>query len=226
MMLQGIDVSGNNGVIRWHDVPDEIRFVAQKLTEGTGWEDGSAKVNCPAVLGSGRLLGGYHYLRVRSEGKAQDARAQAQDFAAAWHRHGCEFAALDVEAQGNGLAKAQEVLDAVTEFVAEWRELVGTPIALYTYPGFWTALGPRGYSALELASLPLWIAHYAPPSARVPMVPAPWTDWTIWQYAAGAGVLGRVEGIAGDVDRNCFRGCYDDFKRLWGLPVALPTLAG
>ena len=220
---EGIDISGaQRGCVDWAKLDPAIRFVVVKLTEGVSYEDGAARDHCAGVRTAGRDLAGYHYLRVRA-GKSQDARQQAHDAAAVATRERCEWLGLDVESEGNAGARPVEYATAVMDFAHEWRSIVETPLVLYTYPGLWGSLGAM---PMELAELPLWIAHYAPPSPKVPIVPAPWSEWFLWQYAASASVIGRVDGVRGMVDRNVFRGSRDEMRARLGLRVApLPNLA-
>lgn len=220
---EGIDISGaQSGCVDWKNLDPIVRFVVVKLTEGVRYEDPAAKGHCAGARDSGRDLAGYHYLRVRA-GKPQDARQQAHDAAAVAMRERCEWLGLDVESEGNVGCRPAEYQAAVMDFVREWKAIVDLPLAIYTYPGLWGSLGTM---PAELATLPLWIAHYAPPSPKVPIVPAPWSEWFLWQYAASAGVIGRIDGVRGMVDRNVFRGSRDEMRARLGLRVApLPSLS-
>lgn len=196
--LEGIDVSSHQAAIDWPRVARAgIAFVYVKATEGVGFVDRRAAAHVAGARAAGLEVGAYHYLRVR-EG-AQDAEAQARAFLVQHRALGCTLRpALDVETQGNEGRPYAAYLEAVRAFVRVIEAELGRPPILYTYPGFWAGSSTlRG--ATDLVECPLWIAHY---TAKGPTIPKPWTKATLWQYAAGAGVIGHVDGVVGAVDRN------------------------
>ncbi|MGE3670578.1 MAG: hypothetical protein AB7K71_13010 [Polyangiaceae bacterium] len=82
---------------------------------------------------------------------------------------------------------------------------------------FWY-VAQRGLPAAAWESCPLWTPDYAKLSMRLRQprlpvadaaTPAPWSEWTIWQYSSA----GDVDGIRGDVDMNVFRGDEDALVR-------------
>ena len=73
-------------------------------------------------------------------------------------------------------------------------------------PGFWSSI----YKELSVADrklvarCPLWIAHW---EVRDPGALAPWNDdWMLWQDSDH----GRVGGVRGKCDTDCFRGAPED----------------
>lgn len=196
--VEGIDVSGHQLPIDWEKVYGAgVRFAYVKATEGTGYRDKRATAHAAGAFAADLDVGAYHYLRVRRG--AQDAAEQARQFLRVHHELGCTLVpALDVETQGNEGRSFAEYLDAVRSFVVVVESELGRSPLLYTYPGFWA-----GSSLLtgadDLKRCPLWIAHY---TTRGPTIPRPWDAATMWQYQAGAGVVGKVDGVTGAVDRN------------------------
>lgn len=139
--------------------------------------------------GGGIEVGSYHYLRVRS-GK-QDASEQALHYLGVFQELGCTLLpALDVETQGNEGKTYAEYPRRAASSSRSSRVRSAVPF-LYTYPGFWANSGVLT-GATDLARCPLWIAHY---TKKAPTIPKPWTRATMWQYAAGAGVIGKVGGV-------------------------------
>lgn len=195
---EGIDVSGHQSPIDWARVRAAgVSFAYVKATEGTGYRDKSATRHASGAFAAGLDVGAYHYLRVRQG--AQDAAEQAHQFLAVHRALGCTLLpALDVETQGNEGRSYAEYLAAVRTFVDVVEAEIGRPPLLYTYPGFWAG-SSQLTGAEDLVRCPLWIAHY---TRRGPTIPRPWTKATMWQYAAGAGVIGRVDGVVGAVDRD------------------------
>lgn len=212
--VEGIDVSSHQGTIDWEKVRAAgIEFAYVKATEGVGFRDKKALDNARGAMAAGIEVGSYHYLRVRS-GK-QDASEQALHYLGVFQELGCTLLpALDVETQGNEGKTYAEYLEACREFIEVVESEIGRPPFLYTYPGFW-ANSSVLTGATDLARCPLWIAHY---TKKAPTIPKPWTRATMWQYAAGAGVIGKVDGVKGDVDRNRLFGGLEQI-RLEGPPI-------
>lgn len=196
--VEGIDVSGHQLPIDWEKVYRAgVRFAYVKATEGTGYRDKRATAHAAGAFAADLDVGSYHYLRVRRG--AQDAAEQAHQFLAVHRALGCTLVpALDVETQGNEGRTFGEYLAAIRAFVAVVEAELGRPPLLYTYPGFWAG-SEQLQAAEDLARCPLWIAHY---TKKGPTIPRPWKSATLWQYQAGAGVIGKVDGVTGAVDRN------------------------
>lgn len=207
-MLESIDVSVANGKIDWVKVAAAgISFVYVKATDGVNYIDPTFFTNAKGALAAGLPVGAYHYLKVR-HGKAQDAQKQALQYCEAYVKAGCTLVpALDCEDATNKDATPDEWLEAIRTWVAVVEDELGCKPLLYTYPGFWGSLGPK-MNLPEFGELKLWIAHYT--TAPKPMMVKPWTSWFMWQYAASAGVFGRVDGVSTYVDRNRCVGTLDD----------------
>ena len=200
-MIEGIDVSRYNGIstIDWPVVARHVQFVYVKASDGVGDEDPSFSKHVKGARAVGLVTGAYHYLRVR-HGLPEDAVKQANELCDLHLREGCELVPmLDCEEQGNTTVTGEEWLVAIRTFLSVIRTRLGVDAFVYTYPGFWSAHRELR-EATDLASHPLWIAHYTPKPE--PIIPAPWSSWSVWQYAAGAGVIGRLEGVKTVVDRN------------------------
>lgn len=200
-MIEGIDISNAQPLgIDWKAVKASgITFAYAKASEGTGYIDPKFSHHVAGAKAAGLLTGAYHYLRVRA-GKLQDADKQADGFCDVYLAAGCELLPmLDCEPTGNAGATPAEWLAAIRMWVDRIRTRLGCDPVLYTYPGFWAGLG-KTVATSDVAALKLWIAHYTP--APHPTVPLPWKTWTVWQYAADAGVIGQVNGVPGHVDRD------------------------
>lgn len=86
------------------------------------------------------------------------------------------------------ISGAVEFLDAVRTITAQHLGGSYCPIFLYTYLDFLPQVS-------ECTGYPLWVAAY---SGTAPASVAPWTSWTMWQYAGGGGQLGA--------DQDAFNG--------------------
>jgi lysozyme len=64
-----------------------------------------------------------------------------------------------------------------------------------------------------LANCWLWLAQWEP----VPVLPAAWNIWTLWQYTDGQAGPGpySVAGV-GNCDRDKFNGPLEQLRKLWG----------
>lgn len=104
----------------------------------------------------------------------------------------------------------------------------GRRCIVYTAPAFFSLLVRYAGKAGEpfanvLASRPLWIAHYTGAHTKPPIVPAPWSSWSIWQASGDRPRAGKIGSPnyrtvpwskAIDVDVDFFRGTVDDLRAL------------
>lgn len=110
------------------------------------------------------------------------------------------------------------------DFLEELKRL-SPGIKLGIYTGYYYWLERTVGKSISKASLeyfkqyPLWIANYG---VKVPLVPVPWTDWTLWQYTDnGDGTLYGVESK--NIDLNYFNGDEEAFAKFAGsVPVVTP----
>jgi lysozyme len=212
-----------------------VRFAIAKCTQGNDSCDVTYARNVSRARSEGILVGAYHFAYPLPSGlgfpAGRSPRDQAEKFAKEVERVGVDLdlpPALDLEwparwdrrytTSTGGLqdrwahwgVSAQSIADWGLECLTEIERLFGRRPLLYTYPDFWLSLGEHGRRH-EWAKYPLWIAHYThpgpglPPSTTRPIVPSPWSEWSIWQYSAdGSGV--RIPGIpASPIDRNAIR---------------------
>lgn len=234
-----LDVSAYQGTIDWSrvaaarvhpDVDRRWRGVVIKVSEGETSRDKARLANLSGARAAGLLVGAYAFIRPTKNAGLQVANA----WAAIDDTMPSFPLALDVEAAPASLTPAQ-LVDQIRRARDAVIESFGRAPLLYSYPDFWARrVAPAVASAPDLAELPLWWASYGagkpwyPQAGQVPAVPEPWRSGgraiTIWQYSgnttktAGAWT-GRVDGIAGDVDRNVFLGTEEEFRHgLLGQP--------
>lgn len=207
-MLEGIDVSRWQGAIDWARVAAAgIRFAFIKASEGSGWRDPRYAANAAGAAAAGVLFGPYHYAK-----NGIDPDAQAAHFAAVAGDSYTLPPVLDFEDSGPVDAGAMRRLcEAVTA-------RMGRPI-IYTAAWWWNRARLGGAQPWA-AAYPLWAADYAGAIA----VPTDWPTWTIHQYTS----TGRVDGVAGNCDRNHFPGTVAELAALrapTGDPVAAAARA-
>lgn len=257
--IRGVDVWDGYGAIDWPAVEASgVRFAYIRATGyvGKNGRDERTRENLAGIATTRIAPGIYHVWH-----EDQDP-ARAADAAYEWSegcgiRVGSMPPALDVETppmtpvglariRANAQAIASKVLRHVDAFTTRFG---GRPPVIYTYPGWWMALGAAGL-APSFAGLELWVAHYtrgdagplvlpiapgatldAIPERLRPMIPRPWTRARVWQYSAahaepvpgiGTRACGKHASCTG-VDRNVFLGSEEDFARFRGMVPVEPN---
>lgn len=235
-----IDVSAVQARIDWSKVrghdpgaslggpPGEIQGVIAKASEGGRGVDSTVRANLDGARLEGLAVGIYHFARV---GKPGWGRAQAEHVLSLKLGVGDDPGELpiwlDLE-EGNAKALAGDanaLVDESLEFL-ETVEAAGFRAGVYSAPYF-DAQWRGARRLVELASRPLWVAHYARRGAWVPgdgarpMKLAPWSSWAMWQFSGGGpGQPGNViPGILdgrGYVDVNLVAEGLDGWRRLCG----------
>ncbi|MCZ2127414.1 MAG: SH3 domain-containing protein [Anaerolineales bacterium] len=90
-------------------------------------------------------------------------------------------------------------------------------IGVYTGYYYWREntvnVGIPAASLNYFKQYPLWIANY---NVSKPLVPAPWDNWTLWQYTdKGDGAAFGVESL--NIDMNYFNGDWEAFKKRFDI---------
>jgi len=113
---------------------------------------------------------------------------------------------------GNDIANFKRFLERVKQLVPE------KEVFIYTGRYFWKDDSGYNSSYAEFfKQFPLWIAAYG----ASPVIPAPWTEWTFWQYTdKGNGTTYGCGG--GSVDLNYFNGDEEEFKQRFNLTEIIP----
>lgn len=145
---------------------------------------------------SGILRGAYGYLHVD-----RPVRPQAEGLVDALRAHGPGELPCVVDIETDKGKTAQQVTDAVSEWVDIVHEATERRPIVYTYLHF-----ARTYLVgQQLAECPLWIAQYG--VSWPDSVPG-WKRWEFWQHS-GRGV---IAGVSGNVDLNVYRGTLDELR--------------
>ena len=195
----GIDVSHYQGEIDWEKVAGEdIGFVFIKASEGTDLADTLFKRHWEGAGEAGILRGAYHFFR-----PGRDAEAQARQFLAVTEGLEAELPpVLDVEVRDK--QSAAVVRAGVREWMEVVEEAVGRKPILYTMPKF-----ADSYLGEDLGGYPLWVVDLR---SGMPRMPKAWDGWVFRQYSH----TGRLKGIKGDVDLDCFNGDLEELLRFSG----------
>jgi GH25 family lysozyme M1 (1,4-beta-N-acetylmuramidase) len=252
-MILGVDVHNGYSRIDWGRVAQSgVKFAIVKATQGNDGCDPRAKENIAGCKAAGIYVGAYLFAYPLPESDAKPGRSpedQARrlynDVQGLGKLPGELPPALDLEwppqhERDKGTSKivnrweewgvtAASIVAWAERCVAEMERLWGRPPILYTYPHFAGSLGPHLKSS-GLGRCPLWIANYTHPKAWTPpedvrpIVPAPWDDYTFWQFSADGSPM-RIPGIpACPIDRNVFRGDLDGLRRMANIDPEADTL--
>lgn len=227
--LPGLDISHYQAQVDWQKLKKSgCEFVFLKATEGGDYVDrtfATRREECKAV---GIPVGAYHFFRPKTA-----VMLQIANFVGTVGRiqPGEMRPVLDVEVPSlwNGLSEEElsveraelraqwnsiKIEDRV-KMVVQWCEAVeagcGLPPIIYMSSSF---AGEVLGNAPELARWTLWVAHYT--TAADPWVPAPWSNWTFWQYTD----KGSIEGVPGHVDLNWFNGTSEELQAYY-LPFTV-----
>lgn len=196
----GIDVSYYQGDIVWSRVRRAgVQFAFIRAYDGIDVFDSKFVTNWAGAKRAGVLRGAYQFFR--PELSPID---QADNMIRVLKMYGAGELppVLDVETTGG------QSLDIVAQRSKVWvdrvRSQLGVEPIVYTSPGMW-----RWRGLAEVATQPLWLAHY---TAQCPELAKPWSRWTFWQYTDS----GRVPGITGPVDLDVFDGPPAELRRRFG----------
>lgn len=211
--VQGIDISYANPPVDWERVKAagiSFAYVRQgyRTRTDTRWRE-----HAEAAHKAGIPCGAYHFAYVD-----QDPFDEVQRFIDDGGVDGAGLVlrpVLDIEERNN--APAALVLYWARAWLDRLADRTGTLPMLYTYPAFWTGLGTEARKQ-SWAEFPLWIAHYGVTS---PTIPAPWANYTMWQWTG----TGTVDGVTGQVDRNVLAdgGSLDWLQWRYPLPSPAPS---
>lgn len=167
----------------------------------------------------GFLVGSYHYFRQQiknTEGAwvTCDPVRQAQNYFDWVKKSGVVMdlpPAIDIE-NGNNPYLSRTSID---KFLWKIEALTGRTPLIYSNPSIL-----KGLAKEDWLRYPLWLANYA----SAPSIPAPWTDYTLWQFSdkitydlkdAQGNIISRKP-----IDHNWFNGSYDDLLKFCKLDEA------
>ena len=198
--VHGIDISHYQGKIDWEllthnrEAQFPIHFIFLKATEGGDHGDDTFTQNFGQARKYGFIRGAYHYFIPKT-----DARKQADFFIRTVQlAKGDLPPVLDVETTGK--QSPQELKTAVKTWLDRVEAHYGVKPILYTSYKF----KKRYLSDSIFNAYPYWIAHYYVDTLRYD------GPWKFWQHTD----RGRLKGIKGYVDINCYNGSMYDLQQL------------
>ena len=203
--LFGIDVSHHQGDIDWARVKAAgVNYCFVKATEGSSYKDKKFDFNWNQLKANGIIRGAYHFFRPNAPIERQVNNIVSK---VGKLEPGDLPPVLDAEVpQSWTRFSLNKRLQMIEDWMAGVEEGLGMQPILYLSPSFADDI-LKGSERVKKYTL--WLAHYTSRSA--PRVPAPFDDWTFWQYSES----GRLDGIkTNTVDLNRFKGSLDDLKKL------------
>lgn len=198
--IRGIDISHHQGKIDWDALSaaevdgERLRFVFVKATEGANDLDNRFNSNFKQARDNGFVRGAYHFFLPNVS-----ARQQADNFVRRVPlEEGDLPPVLDIESTGK--LTPSQLRDSALVWLRLIERRYGAKPILYTYYKFKTEyLGTP-----EFSKYPYWIAHYYVDTLRYD------GPWKFWQHTD----RGRLKGIKGYVDINCYNGSMYDLQQL------------
>lgn len=195
-LIKGFDISSIQGIIDWQLIVSAgYQFVIIRCYVGNNGMDSLYATNVAGAKAAGLKVMAYNFvfpLPTTPTELSRSPGAQAQAHVTAANG---ELAACDLEwpVQADWAkwgVNAQFIVQWVTEYLETYETLSGIRPIIYTYPNFAQTINlPSAFGQ----KYKLWIASYE----NTPTIPAPWTDYVIWQNS-GSGKL--PNGVTVDTD--------------------------
>lgn len=189
-LIKGLDISSIQGNVDFAAVAATgIQFIICRCGVGNGGKDSNYDKNIAAATAAGLKVAAYHFIYPLPPNPSQplhDPVKQAK-LHAGWAGSTSTVSVIccDLEWPAPqdwakwGCTAAQITQWAVT-YLQAYEVATGIRPVVYTYPYFAKALNlPQSFGQDYL----LWLASYEPK----PAIPAPWSDWVIWQDTGGTG---------------------------------------
>ena len=186
--MNGIDVSMYQQNIEFNRIPETVKYIYIKATEGVNYVDPAFNKLYSKVKNTNKLYGFYHYFSEKS-----DPSQQAVDFYnAIKDKSYILIPVLDIENNTWSRSKS-EVTDRALQFLKKFKQLSNIDCIVYTYTSF-----ANSYLDKRLSSYKCWIADYN--NSNTVKANNVWSNFVGHQYSG----TGRVEGYNGQIDLNNF----------------------
>ena len=191
MTYEGIDVSGNNGVINWSKVPKAVKFAIIKAGGSNAgfYTADRFQENYDGATSRGIPVGAYYFVGENFK-TAADGKADAQRFLAIIKGKRFEYPVF-VDVEETHPADKAGVTDATIAF-CDAMEKAGYYVGIYSS----AVSGFRDRLDIDrLGKYDKWVADYRQSTVNAGK---PSIECGIWQYTDA----GKVSGITGNVDRD------------------------
>lgn len=212
-MIKGIDISQIQGVIDFAAVAATgVEFVICRCGVGNNGSDSMYATNIANAQAAGLKVAAYHFLFPLPTTAAEPTRsptAQAHAHFAVAGNVPVVFADLEWPVSTDWAkwgCSAAQITQWVVDYLEAYEAISGVRPIVYTYPSFAQSIKLPASFAQKYK---LWIASYE----TTPSIPAPWTDWVVWQNSGGTSHLPN----GAPVDTDFVRDLY-----LWETAIVAP----
>lgn len=198
----GPDVSAFQGDVDWVKVKAAgYDLVFPKVADGDVVDTTFSPGRISSIKAAGLSYVPYYFARVaaanNNERNARAECAMAVYFATkqGWGKTGDLPLVYDFE-DLNGQPAIKAAVHLIG-WIRAYKGLMGHNPVIYTTPAFFSQIHTvlTDSERAQVAACPLWVAHWG---VSAPSVPAPWTDYTFWQFTSSA----SVPGVTGQCDNN------------------------
>jgi len=200
----GVDIYWGDNVTDWKKLAEVADFVIIKASEHTSRKDPKFDEYRRKAKEVGLLVGFYHFFRTNKDPIQQAnwfcdiiGKMQVGELCIV-----CDYETEDDSGDGFDILE-------VEKFNLQLEKRLG--MIPWLYSGHILKQSGTAYKVpARMVRYPLWLAHYT--SASRPVVPAPWTKETVWQWTESANIPG-ISNPKG-TDFNRFQGTYQDLLKL------------
>ena len=216
-LIKGIDISTIQGNVDFAAVAATgVQFVICRCGVGNGGKDSLYDTNVAKATAAGLKVAAYHFVYPLPPNPTQPLRdpVQQAQLHAGWAGSTSTVPVVCCDLEWPvpqdwakwGCSAAQIVQWTIT-YLEAYEAATGVRPVVYTYPNFAQSIHlPPDFGQKYL----LWIASYT----SSPAIPAPWTDWVMWQNSGGTQHL--PNGVAVDTD-------YAKDLSLWDVQAPAPV---
>ena len=197
-LIKGVDISVIQGNVDFEALAASgVQFVICRCGVGNGGKDKLYDQNIAKAKAAGLKVMAYNFVYPLPPLASQPLRDPKKQAALHVQWANGELAACDLEwPTPDQWAKwgctAAQIVQWTIDYLEEYERLSGIRPVVYTYPYFAHAINlPASFGQ----KYKLWIASYQ----ATPAVPAPWTDWVLWQDSGGTQKL--PNGVPVDTDK-------------------------
>lgn len=195
-MKFGIDVSHNNGVVKWAEVvmnDIKVDFAILKATEGVTVQDRQFVNNVIGCRSNGIPWSAYHFATFNSKNMVTDAKAEAAAFIKRVRMApGKPDLPLVLDIESNKpLPYTRDEINLYTQTFLNEIQGAGFRAAIYSSPGFLNSYLPPNH---QFGKYPLWVADYTGQINKV----MGWKSYWIHQYTD----KGKCRGVLTNCDLN------------------------
>lgn len=200
MTNKGVDISTMQGNVDFPSLKTSgLDFVVARCGVGNGGIDANYSKNLAGANAAGLKFMAYNFIYPLPPNATQPLRDPVKQANYHFNATNGQLAAIDCEwPLSQDWAKwgcnPAQLRQWMQTYLDEYTRLDnGRKPLIYTFPYWAHAVQMDSY----FAQYPLWIASYV--TGPNPTIPAPWTDWVMWQYGSG-GNYKLPNGVPVDVD--------------------------